>query len=343
MENPILRHRIPSLSDLLPQLVEEHESGYVYRGQVVDYPGPLIPSRYRGLLAERPDEDIVAADRIRGYGRVFYQLATLPSEQESAVFWSKAAVAEYARHLFGFPLSQLLLQQYGVDSEGLDVSSEPRVAAYFASAERPANALAHGVIFRFKVPRERVTKNQLLQHDFNDCPCYPDAQSILSVLESCDDWSEASDSFRSYRAEYALRCKAGLSRSRPLQILKLPTNSIAASRVACQKAGIVFPDMLLAPWYRNLKRSPPTVRSDGIGANSIADLRDVLDMSVHKFEHKLDERQHIGVEATDFFPGRDLLRDFLSAFLNEEGSAGDLVFDTELMQVRKPEGDGFVK
>ena len=335
------RHVLPHLSDLLPQLVDEHEPGFVYRGQVVDYPGPLVPSRYREILAESPDKDIVLADRIRGYGRVFYQFAKLPSEPENAAYWSKVAVAEYARHLFGFPLSQLLLQQYGLDSEGLDVTSELGVAAYFASTDRSMDSHAHGVIFRFRVPA--VTKDRLYRNDFYDCPFYLGAQSILSVLESCDDWGEASESFKSYRGEYALRCKAGLSRSRPLHLLKLPVNSVAASRVARQRAGIVFPDMLLAPWYQSLRRRPPKVRSDGVDANSVADLRDVREVSVHRFEHKRDERQQIGVDKTELFPERDRLRDFLAAFLNKGGSPGELTFDTELMQIRRPDGDNFSK
>lgn len=335
--------KAPSLAELISRLRAEDAPYFVYRGQQQDFEGPLVPSLYRGELCTNPLEQLDSLSRLREQGRVFHEFVKLPGIHTDFQKVQRLAVAEYTRHLFGFPLSQLLLQQYGINSEGLDVTRDLDVAATFASLPEGTVSNDLGVIFRFRTATTEFTLDKMLSSDFYNCPWFLDARSILSVIKTCETWGEAFQSFTDYKAEYAFRCLAGFSRKRPLDILKIPTETRTKSRIACQKAGLLFPDIILSDWYRTLRRKPPNDKSKKEGVNAVEDLRCREGAEIFYFQHNPDERISLNVNPKQLFPQQDSFLILLDAFLNEEEGIGQYQFHTEKWVVANRQGSHLLK
>ena len=101
----------PLIEDLLAQLKQEHETKYVYRGQTRIWPGPLIPSAYRGIVSPKPYLGWNPSMRLRNVGCVFHE--EIPMATEDSKKAKDLEVLHYLRLVFGYPFAQILGQHYG--------------------------------------------------------------------------------------------------------------------------------------------------------------------------------------------------------------------------------------
>lgn len=132
-----------NVDELLEFLRAETLVGDLYRGQTKDYPA-LVPSIYRSLLVDGTQNS--------PYPLIDDNKRNDPAAQHNQKKW------DFARHLhrcFGLGIGNILAQQYGLSSETIDVTGDPRIAAYFASRSYPDyspmdSSDAPGVIYRIR-------------------------------------------------------------------------------------------------------------------------------------------------------------------------------------------------
>lgn len=144
---------------------------------------------------------------------------------------------------FGYLLGQALAQQYGFSSEMLDVSSDPRVAAFFATHDSPhylaPTPSGIGVMYRF-VRGERDGGRDLLAHDFYSCPTVLDFAELLSRFRvaagGADGTADVVDGFLE---------QSFLSGTwRAWDRFRIAADVLEATRPARQKAALIVPDMI---------------------------------------------------------------------------------------------------
>ena len=128
MLNNIYTREAPanSIGVLLHHLEQDEPSRYLFRGQVRAYPA-LIPSGFRNAVSKE-----------------HLSQATIPVEKGRY----HSTLDERGRHKLrqltlmirrlGRVLGNILAQQYGVTSEAIDVTDDPRIAAFFATRKWPA-------------------------------------------------------------------------------------------------------------------------------------------------------------------------------------------------------------
>lgn len=151
-------HPAPSVHALLDHLRSQHCDGDVYRGQTEERP-TLIPSMHRkGAVSNEAGQKIVSVDQDRIY-------ASLQGPRHGI---RQMLLAEMIRHL-GVALGNIIAQQYGLTSECVDVTEDPRVAAFFATRRWPTYAHEPGpgigVVYRFRgagTPAQGDTLTHLL-------------------------------------------------------------------------------------------------------------------------------------------------------------------------------------
>jgi hypothetical protein len=131
---------------LLKHLESKDDGNYSYRGQLRDY-SSLLPSYYRS---------ITTSEYFRGNYRLISRRLTVATqtrwdqERESAM----SGMIE----LFGYGIGNLLAQQYGLKSETIDITDNPKVAAFFATRQFPTYKHIEkfgeylGVIYRWRNP-----------------------------------------------------------------------------------------------------------------------------------------------------------------------------------------------
>ncbi|MGR9249103.1 FRG domain-containing protein [Rhizobium leguminosarum] len=133
-----------SVHELLEWLRDQHQPGFLYRGQVNDYP-VLVPSFFRPLVVNLADPA---------------PIVEIDSERFSAAL--KQSVRNQIRNdmlstlirTCGLGLGNIIAQQYGLTSETIDVTEDLDVAAFFATRRYPGyyhvDEGGVGVIYRFR-------------------------------------------------------------------------------------------------------------------------------------------------------------------------------------------------
>lgn len=145
---------------------------------------------------------------------------------------------------FGYLLGQGLAQQYGFSSEMLDVTSDPLVAAFFATHDMPdfkrTEPEGIGVIYRFPRKQQTLAPLDLGAYNFYSCPSVLDFEDLLArfrVLEESEELRREVETFlvtsfhnnRTWRRWEAFRVSPGM---------------LAATRVARQAAALIVPDQI---------------------------------------------------------------------------------------------------
>lgn len=133
---------------LLNHLSKEDNGNYLYRGQTRHYPA-LIPSIYRRAMAIGTEgEPVISIDPSRFHGAL--------SERDKIRF---KLLGEMMK-VYGPSVGNIIAQQYGLSSEALDVTSDLKAAAFFATRLYPkyehfpgTDDNPEGVIFRFPIPK----------------------------------------------------------------------------------------------------------------------------------------------------------------------------------------------
>src|ERR1035441_4845153 len=82
------RSAATSVNELVRYLKATDDGTYLYRGQIRDYPGPLLPSAYRNYVHTHPVYDLTSPEikfRMRGVGRRFV------GTNHSTAYWEYVA------------------------------------------------------------------------------------------------------------------------------------------------------------------------------------------------------------------------------------------------------------
>jgi hypothetical protein len=135
-----------SITELLEFLEADSPESYVFRGQVTHYPSLVTSSFRRWMIAGTEANEWIEVDQ--------YAAIRSATDRENIRHDAKVILL----NVFGRAIGNLLAQQYGLSSDGLDVSDDPRIAAFFATRTYPEyqhfagdRERALGVIYR--IPR----------------------------------------------------------------------------------------------------------------------------------------------------------------------------------------------
>jgi hypothetical protein len=325
---------LPILPDVLARLREEHRPGHVYRGQVREWPGPLVPSAYRRWVDPVALVEFPPASRLREVGQTFHELVATPRAAD-ATAGQRLALITYLTQIFGYPVGHLLAQQCGASSECLDVSSDPEIAAFFACFDFERwtfieGGRESGVIHRFDVDEAPSSAGALEGIDFYSCPPYL-SHELLYIFDECRSWGEAHESF----IDYLVAAGQTHFTERPISRLRLPRFDLGASRFVRQRAGLLVPDMLLSAWYATqIHRRAPAGKATREGTNAVEDLATRPGATSFRFRHSAESARTLTYDPMYLLPTVDPFRAMLGMFLGF--AVPRLQFITELGIVGGP-------
>lgn len=125
-----------NINVLIEYLKNNHKHYYVYRGQTKDY-DTLLPSFYRDKISPiRLETSGNTLNIINQYNR-FNHFIYYDHVNDSVRNKAKRVTMNELMANFGKSFGNVLAQQYGVSSECLDITSNPSVAAFFATHQYP--------------------------------------------------------------------------------------------------------------------------------------------------------------------------------------------------------------
>jgi hypothetical protein len=167
----------------------------------------------------------------------------------------------YVRNALGYPLTEALFQQAGITSEGLDVTTSPRIALFFACFDWNGSGYVRkhtgepSVIYRWEIDESKVkTIEDICRLSFYSIPQLIPTKSILESMGTCETIEECIQSIE----VYAKAINWGpcfdldeIHKERPLHLLRFPKTYLQASRVVKQHAQLLFPDMVLTKEWQN--------------------------------------------------------------------------------------------
>lgn len=335
---------LPDFKSVLQRLRDEHGPGFLYRGQTSFWDGPLVPSLYRAQLDENAINNFDRAKRLRGVGSRFHQVKLSPPSSDLA---QRIEVITYLNHIFGYPMGQILAQQYGVHSEGLDVTSSVEVAAVFSKYSLSKNAYLDGsstpgVIYRFTAAIDPPSLDDLSTLDFYNCAATILAVDTLGEIPQCNTLNEAVQSWFDYKVALGCAKLDNPSAKRPLTVLRIPKEALASSRVGRQHAGLLLPDILLSRFYSRLKKHPPAATVQDTDTNAVEDIGSRAGVEIFKFVHSKSDRRHLAVKPSFLFPEKDILNVLLTSFLRQD-AIGQFIFGTEFGPVAQYDGHNLIK
>ena len=297
--------------DVINYLRNTHQSGYVYRGQTNTWSGPLVPSLYRGRVEERPLQPPPKM-RLRELGKVFHAVSTDIAESTDKLFERRISFNAHLHQIFGYPFGSMLAQQCGVTSEGLDVSHDPEVAAFFAIFDYARRCFPRdgiGVIYRIPVPDDQTGNKDLRTASFYDCPSVVSSLVVFMQLRRTATWKEALNSFVEYGQSAMTR-----ELPRPLHLLAVPEDEVGLCRVVQQRAGLLFPDVVLPSEYYQLRRKPPPGKADWNGPLLVEDVKSREGVETFVFRHDPRNQYCLTQAPNTLFPKVDAVTKLLKTY-----------------------------
>lgn len=319
-----------SLKDILEKLKREHTHHYVYRGQSSERL-PLLTSMYRGLVTQEYTQ-YKPINRLRGIGKKFYD--TEYNIYYTNIVSPRMKVFDYFKHLFGYPLANLIAQQYGVNSQGLDVTTDPYIAGFFATYDfkvgQYVNESTHeGIIYRIRVPEINLYLDKIKNINFFNNPYYLSASELLNAFSECNTWDECYNSFLNY-FNYGWV-------ERELELIKIPKELLCQTRIYKQKAGLIFPDVVLSNYYQQFGMQEEKAIKEGLPA--IEDISSRESVERFYFKHCKENSEIIGKSSDEVFPDKDIFYDMLAILFNNR-HVGPTVFVTGGPYIIKKPYDG---
>ena len=328
-----------NLPDLLAHLHSTHSIDYVYRGQIKNWPGPLVPSIYRGRISSKVSE-VPFTKRLREEGRVFHKVTTAKPSKSNEKYHRRIRFNQYLGQVFGYPFGSILAQQCGITSEGLDVTHHPDVAAFFAIFDFETKKFINegeGVIYRFRAPDASPDQMDIRKANFFDCPSVVSAWVIFNQLRSVNSWEESVSSFITYQSKLPF-IENGL---RPLNLLALPKKELASCRVVQQYASLLLPDMVLPTYYKEGNIKPPIGKAEWDGPLLIEDLSARDGVEEFRFRHSPQDKFYVPIAPRELFPKNDGVTKILKAYfaggakmtyMTEKGIVEFPYYDEDLIQ-----------
>ncbi|MHC4268384.1 MAG: FRG domain-containing protein [Planctomycetota bacterium] len=329
-----MNNDIPIYEDTLPNILNklrsEHNSKYVYRGQIRDWPMPLVPSLFRAVMTNKEGFVYKGSKRLRESGVVFVEenppehILLNNSPKNAITHMRQINIAKELRHTFGYPLTQVFAQQVGLGSEGLDVSRNINIAAYFATHDYINNEYVEcddgiGVIYRFLVEEPSVSFEFLNEHDFYTCPSYLPSTEILDLFDRCMDGEESINSvleYRRKRVETIANDAVEARKNRPHKLIKFPAMSRYYSRIVQQSAGLLLPDMLLSDFWSSIEVPAPAEKIKHSKQPCVEDMRYRPGTSQYLFKHSSENHKHVPVSPSLVFAKEDIVCQILRLWLS---------------------------
>ncbi|UCC40775.1 MAG: FRG domain-containing protein [Candidatus Aminicenantes bacterium] len=338
------------INEVIDQLKKEHREGYVYRGQPKEWPSALVPSLFRHTTSNRNGFSCEEPARLRKLGKVFVEedvnlLHTLPSEQFE-YHRRRLNLLSVIREALGYPMSNIFAQQAGMGSEGLDVTADIEVAAFFAIHAYQNGAYCPvktgtGIIYRFEVTETAFTLDAIKRMDFYSCPGYLPSYKIISLFKMCKDLKHSFESIKAYREQIGWGLDFNvqyIKTSRPFETIKLPKKALKSSRILNQAAGLLIPDMILSEWWLSEPSPPPPELIGRKHAPCIEDFSQRPRTSKFYFKHHPDQHWQFKRGPEYYFPKTDIACDlvrgwFVSIVQNPYGTPVILLDDGPMMHL----------
>lgn len=146
--------------------------------------------------------------------------------------------------LFGYFLGTTVAQQYGLASEGLDVTGDPTVAAFFATHDsatdyRAIEKSGTGIVYRIPYPGTDVRARKVNDYGYYTLPSVIDVEDVLYRFERPGlDMESAIHCFECFCGAVLLEGLADVDQ------FFVPEGALASSRIRRQRAFIILPDEL---------------------------------------------------------------------------------------------------
>lgn len=344
-----MSYKIYSFNELCEKIGSESKSEYYYRGERRLHNGPLWPSMYRGTHYTHTEKFPSEIQRRRGWGS-YFALRTMFFKDEKYKNYQIVRLREllrtieaHTRNALGYCLSEALFQQAGWQSEGLDVTSDFRIAMFFATHRYDSKSSKYYVdksdknerlLYRYKFANEDWSFYRLNKINFYNTPQLFPSQRILDLFEECDSIEEFEESINHYRdaikwdsIDFSLDDIQG---QRPFELIKLPKQWKKKSRIVQQKASLIFPDTFNISDYYNANGNYIYL-SDGSIADDrhgifVEDLSKMPNCEVYHFKlNKNDDLQILEIQDSQIYIKDDISHLFLngwmkSLFQNEFGT-----------------------
>lgn len=317
-----------TLGQVLEKLKREDDGSYVYRGQVREYPGPLVPAAYRPFVRKSQRFAIdgqlpTTLRRVEGVKLIERQLVGSYADHESSLDYQRRQVRTLIRGFLGYALTEVLCQQAGLCSESLDVTTSPEIAAFFACYQwdqrqngetgyfrfLPKSPEDYGIIYRWKVEKPALSLTALKSWSYTYCPPLLDSCKILNLFEKCATLTESIRSIETYRN--AFRGEFGFlvpdRQNRPMELLRLPY-SIHTSRIVKQRAMLLVPDALENRlfWERYFPDFPRPEHGFWDSWPMIEDFSRSRGVELFRFIHKNDQADYLPITAADVTGDQDI-------------------------------------
>lgn len=334
-----------NIGQVIQHLSKEHREGFVYRGQVREYIEPLVPSGYRFCVDNRPRFTCTEKSRLRGVGNVFVEeipaidAAQRMSQNDFENLQVILHIRKYLRTALGYPLSQIFSQQAGMKSEGLDVTSDIDVAAFFATHDYTSNGYqlatdGNGIIYRFEVQEAKLNFDAIRTWDFYSCPSYLPSAKIINLFHRCFHDTECLQSIEQYRRAIDWGLSFDLNKirnSRPFELIHLPTAAFENSRIVNQSAGLIIPDQILSPHWKIEAFQPSAEKMATRNEPAIEDLSEHNGVAKFRFKHGIENLEYIHGNANYYFPIHDIacevVRNWFISFTKNPFGVIPLFFD----------------
>lgn len=321
------------VDELYETLKKESIKGHYYRGQTREFTGPLLPSGHRLLLRSDTPDTIEDDLRLRGVGKkFFFRTNYLDAQQfETEELYKKRLQKEHlkqfiichTRNALGYALAEAFFQQAGIQSEGLDITEDLKIAFFFAIFEfrsgeyrLKSDHSIPSIIYRWTIDLTPWSLNTLNRYDFYSCPRIIPVHHILRLFDSCDTTREFEESLEEYReaigwnfASFDLNIING---KRPFQLIKIPRKLVDTSRVEIQQACLLIPDMVLSQEYtkeRIFARNAPRLNNKLKNGVFIEDVAAAEDCEKYCFSLEgLQELDWISdINPNKIFPKEDIV------------------------------------
>jgi hypothetical protein len=204
---------------------------------------------------------------------------------------------------FGYFLGTTLAQQYGLSSEGLDVTKSLEVAAFFAAFESSSDFVSTpkagtGVIYRFPYTAPDIRYHRINDYDYYSLPSIIDTEDVLYRFERRG--LAIGDVLKCFEAYFGAVFLDGLQNT---DLFFLPEGALANSRVTRQKALIILPD--------ELRRDLPS----GTAFRFVEDLAKRDGVEKYYFHHTGRSPESVKLQRQDLWPRDDPFVQIIVAIL----------------------------
>jgi hypothetical protein len=229
---------------------------------------------------------------------------------------------------FGYVLGMALAQHYGFSSEALDVSHDPKVAAFFATRLPPRYTdvadSGVGVIVRFRLRADEISQIHWEQKDFYTAPGYIAIGPILAA--SSAPAAGHSACVGNLFDHVMLALEAGKAGRRAHRIM-IDAAALRNSRIVRQGAALLIPDLLL----EEKELAQMHVRT----FMAVEDLRSRPGTEEFYFQHGPASRTTSDLTREWLWPQEDAFADMFRAVLHQ--SAPYVIHPTGMVLPKRPD------